>query len=119
MISGFLGLLSTLASLNQFANICMKELKPRVDFIHIHKEFGVAFICLVVATILKLVDVAAHIVVPVPKEGYWTPDSHGSSGRHNMQKVSDSSANVEANHQQMEIVVPLIMQLSKEILVCK
>lgn len=71
--TGLIGLLSTLAALNSFANACFRDLQPSVDNVAIHKQFGAAFICLVVATVLKVVDIMAHVVVPVPEDGYWEP----------------------------------------------
>lgn len=71
--TGLIGLISTLAALNAFANACFRDLQPSVDNISIHRQFGAAFTCLVVATILKVVDIVAHVVVPVPEEGCWEP----------------------------------------------
>ena len=73
-MAGLIGMATTLTALNGFTVICMTDLQPKVEFITLHKEYGPAFLCLAVATILKAVDVGVHLLVPVPDEGYWSPN---------------------------------------------
>ena len=107
-MTGLIGLCSTLAALNSFDNACFKELQPSVDFVTIDKQFGAAFICLVVATVLKVVDIVAHVVVPVPQEGFWVPGAAvGSSGKvqNGVHESSDKCSAVEV-HEFSAIPVP-------------
>jgi len=78
IVTGIIGLLSTLAALNAFADTCFRSLDSDLPNLSLSKTPGPAFVLLLVATILKIVDVCAHIIVPVPKENYWTPG--GSKG---------------------------------------
>ena len=52
---------------------CFSQLKPNVgESTNTNSNiFGAAFVCLTVATIFKVLDVAAHLIVPVPKVDYW------------------------------------------------
>ena len=75
IVTGVLGLLSGLAALNSFADTCFRSLGPKVSYISMTKTPGAAFILLLVATILKLVDIFAHVIVPVPATGFWSPNN--------------------------------------------
>jgi hypothetical protein len=95
IVTGVLGLLSTLAALNSFADTCFRNLDSNSSFISIDKEPGTAFILLLVATILKVVDIWAHVIVPVPEGEYWTPDydEHGGvDSNSKTQKLIDPTA---------------------------
>ena len=86
IITGFIGLFSTLAALNAFADTCFRSLDSNLDNLTVTKTPGAAFILLLVATILKAVDIWAHLIVPVPESDYWTPDGkpiHENSGKSN------------------------------------
>ena len=97
-MTGFIGIGTTLAALNSFATVCMNDLQPNVSFITLQKEFGPAFICLALATVLKSVDIVAHVLVPVPEKGYWTPRGAGVS-EHETQKEKQAA---QANPLQLE-----------------
>ena len=75
IITGIIGFLSTLAALNAFADTCFRSLDSDLPNLSLTKTPGPAFVLLLVATILKIVDIIAHIIVPVPNEGYWAPGS--------------------------------------------
>lgn len=74
IFTGVMGFLSTLAALNSFADTCFRNLTPAVSSLDMDKQPGAAFILLLIATILKVVDIWAHVIVPVPELNYWTPD---------------------------------------------
>jgi len=74
ILTGILGLFSTLAALNSFADTCFRSLDSSVGYITLDKHPGAAFILLLIATIFKLFDIWAHVIVPVPETAYWTPD---------------------------------------------
>lgn len=99
ILTGILGFLTTLAALNSFADTCFRELSPAVSALSIDKKAGAAFIMLLVATVLKVVDIIAHLIVPVPKQNYWTPTGAGAD--------DDSDYNVEVkNRKFLETVSP-------------
>lgn len=66
----------TLSTLSAFGQNCMGQLhtQPGVTA-NLTKHPGAALILLALATLLKLVDFAAHMVVPVPELDFWTPES--------------------------------------------
>ena len=74
ILTGILSLLGTLSSINSFADSCYRDIEPSIDNITLDKKPGAALIFLIVATILKLFDIWAHLIVPVPETDYWKPD---------------------------------------------
>lgn len=66
----------TLSTLSAFGQNCMSHLhtQPGISA-NVTKHPGAALILLALATLLKLVDFAAHMVVPVPELDFWTPES--------------------------------------------
>lgn len=86
-----MGFLSTLAALNSFADTCFRNLSPAVSSLSLTKHPGAAFILLLVATILKAVDIWAHVIVPVPEQDYWTPGgaTEEDSGDSKVRKLID------------------------------
>lgn len=79
IFTGVLGFLSTLSALNAFANTCFRNLNPAVSSLSMDKQPGAAFILLLVATVLKMVDILAHVIVPVPEQDYWTPTGEAAA----------------------------------------
>lgn len=73
ILTGFIGLLSTLAALNAFADTCFRSLDSNLTNLSLTKTPGPAFVMLLVANVLKIIDIGAHIIVPVPKDNYWSP----------------------------------------------
>lgn len=95
IVTGIIGLISTLAALNAFADTCFRNLDSNLPNLSLSKTPGPAFVLLLVATILKVVDIWAHVIVPVPKEDYWIPgrkdvdctagaDASGATGDDNL-----------------------------------
>ncbi len=96
IVTGILGFLSTLAALNTFADTCFRSLDSNLDELTVTKTPGAAFILLLVATILKAVDIWAHLIVPVPESDFWTPDSdpaHEDGSDSKTRKLIDSTQN--------------------------
>ena len=73
IVTGIFGLVSTLAPLHAFATACVTDLQPSVSYVTMQTQLGTAFYLLTAATMLKVVDVIAHLIVPVPEKGYWEP----------------------------------------------
>ena len=74
VITGIVGTISNLISLSTFVSGCQGEL-PSSGFesvfgqsVELDFSFGAAFICILVATILKPLDALFHLVVPVPRD---------------------------------------------------
>ena len=91
-----MGFASNMVALNSFSGACFSQLRPVVGAAssgnnhNNNNTFGGAFVCLVLATVFKLVDVAAHLVVPVPKVDYWRGrGSESNSNRSNSNKNTD------------------------------
>lgn len=86
IVTGIFGLVSTLVPMYTFADACLTELQPgfRYHNVTINSKLGTAFYLLLVATLLKVVDVLAHFLVPVPDKGYWEPSA--AAGKANVTK---------------------------------
>lgn len=66
----------TLSTLSAFGNSCMGHLHTQSGVTSsLTKHPGAALILLALATLLKVVDFIAHIVVPVPELDFWTPET--------------------------------------------
>lgn len=76
LFAGVMGMIGTLTALSDFGSGCMDALKTNPDMVSsMTRRPGAAFALILVATLLRVFDIWAHIIVPVPKENYWTPDS--------------------------------------------
>lgn len=85
-----MGMIGTLTALSDFGSGCMNELKTNPDMVSsMTRRPGTAFVLILLATLLRLFDIWAHIIVPVPKENYWTPDSR--KNKKNMAALSVDS----------------------------
>ena len=73
ILSGVLGLLGTFGALYAFVDSCFLGLDSALPNLSLTKTPGTAFVLLLVAIVLKVVDIWAHVIVPVPKENYWAP----------------------------------------------
>lgn len=84
LFSFILGMYGTLSTLSSFGNNCMGNLhtQPGVTA-NFTKHPGAALILLALATLLKVVDFAAHIVVPVPELDFWTPETPAKKEQEN------------------------------------
>lgn len=67
LITGFIGTLSTLLALSLYADVCGRQLPDTVAGNSISYELGPGFICLLVATLLKPIDVVINLLMPVPE----------------------------------------------------
>jgi hypothetical protein len=92
IITGFFGLFSTLAALNAFANTCFSSVHSNLDELTVTKTPGAAFILLLVATVLKTVDIWAHLIVPVPESDYWTPNGKLIQDTNKLIEVTEKSS---------------------------
>jgi hypothetical protein len=61
IFTGIVGTISTLTALSSYADGCYNNLPSSVDL-----HLGPGFCCLLVATLLKPVDVVLHLLLPVP-----------------------------------------------------
>ena len=71
IVTGIIGFLSTMVALAGYSSNCYNMIDSSYGATDIDKQLGPAFFLLLVATLLKLVDVIAHSLVPTPKEGYF------------------------------------------------
>lgn len=71
-----MGTIGTLTAMSDFGSGCMDELQTNPEMVSsMTRRPGAAFVLILLATLLRLFDIWAHIIVPVPKENYWTPAS--------------------------------------------
>jgi hypothetical protein len=71
-VTGIVGFLSTMVALAGYSSNCYNMIDSSYGATDIDKQLGPAFFLLLIATLLKLVDVIAHSLVPTPKEGYFS-----------------------------------------------
>ena len=79
LLAGVLGMVGNLSAISDFGSNCMGSLhtNPGSDS-SMTKRPGAALILLLVGTLLRVYDIWAHIIVPVPEEVLWTPESVSS-----------------------------------------
>ena len=72
IITGILGFLSTLSSLSTYAGGCYENLPDQlaVEGGHVDMDWrlGPGFACILVATLLKPLNIIAHVLLPTPDE---------------------------------------------------
>lgn len=68
LITGFIGTLTTLTALSLYADVCGRHLPDTVLGRNIDYEIGPGFVCLLVATLLKPIDVIINLLTPVPEQ---------------------------------------------------
>ena len=62
-----------------------------------HKQPGTAVILIFVGTVLRVLDVVAHLVVPVPATGFWTPGTTVADRTDLLDSKQPRSDDVEIN----------------------
>jgi len=65
ILTGVLGFVSTLAALSTYAGGCYHNLPTEYNGVRINYSLGPGFLCLLVATVLKIIDVVANVFLPV------------------------------------------------------
>jgi len=75
IVTGVMGLLGTMVALVGYSSNCFNKIDSSYGFTNVDKNLGPAFYLLLIATLLKVVDIAAHSLVPTPKEGYFGYES--------------------------------------------
>jgi len=65
MLTGILSFVSTLAALSSYAGGCLRNLPTQIGGLSIQYSPGPGLLCLVVATVLKVVDIVVHVCTPV------------------------------------------------------
>ena len=60
-----------MVALAGYSSNCYNQIDSSYDTTNVDKQLGPAFFLLLLATLLKLVDITAHSLVPTPKTGYF------------------------------------------------
>lgn len=76
LITGFISTLSTMIALSLYADVCGRQLPDTVAGKNITYDIGPGFVCLLVATLLKPIDVVINLLMPVPQS---QPDEHNNT----------------------------------------
>lgn len=74
-LTSFFGTYSSLASLGTFTHFCWRNLPDWASSYPYSWDLGLGFICLVIATLLKLWDAFTHLLVPTPRCRHIKPPS--------------------------------------------
>jgi hypothetical protein len=69
VVTGIIGMVGNIMAMKAFREACFDDIQPRSVDVTITKQRGAALICLIVVTLLKLVDIAAHLMVPAARGG--------------------------------------------------
>ena len=76
-----MGLASTLSSLSSFRVSCYDQIQNSYGIYSVNNQLGPAYYLVLVATYFKVVDILAHLIVPVPVQGYFgSPMDDGEEG---------------------------------------
>lgn len=76
-----MGLASTLSSLSSFRSSCYDQIQNSYGIYSVSNQLGPAYYLVLVATYFKVVDILAHVIVPVPTHGYFgCPLEDGEEG---------------------------------------
>lgn len=60
-------MVGNLLAVRKFTQACFVDLQPSSTDVTITRQYGAALVCLLLATALKVVDIAAHLLVPAPR----------------------------------------------------
>jgi hypothetical protein len=81
IVTGIVGLVSTLSSLSSFRASCYDQIQNSYDIYSVSNQLGLAYYLVLVATYFKVVDILSHVIVPVPARGYFgSPPEEGEEG---------------------------------------
>jgi len=117
IVSSLVGTLTTLSSLGAFYQGCTSNL-PNYghagnDVVSFSWHMGAAFSCFVIATLMKLLDVCAHVLVPTPQARHSIPDEdlelvdYLRLGVDDLEKdACDSGGNISEGNHSLESIVP-------------
>merc|ERR1712218_90405 len=73
------GTLTSLAALSAFAAICKSAMPVEFHGTSIHWNLGPGFICLLIATLLKVVDFFYHMALPTPPARWQKPTGEAAT----------------------------------------
>lgn len=79
IFTNVLGFITTIAALAEYQSACFNDLPSKINGEDVNYSAGPAFYCMVLATLLKVVDLVIHIIVPVNPAKCWLP-SDGLAG---------------------------------------
>ena len=65
LLTGIIGTITNLIALSSYADLCYTNLPESYNGVDMDYRLGPAFNCLLVATILKPIDVIIHLLTPV------------------------------------------------------
>lgn len=94
MLTGFIGFVGTMTAINSYKEGCFDMLPGKIAGNDVHYRAGPSFYCMLFATILKVVDLTAHLIVPVNLEAAWRPEDGVLGGGAKSNSDAESGHNV-------------------------
>jgi hypothetical protein len=73
-LSNIFSFVSQLMSLQAFRSACMMDLPDSLEGVKIEWSLGAGYRCLMAATIIKVIDLICHCLVPTPPERWQKPE---------------------------------------------
>jgi hypothetical protein len=80
IITTFISMLSTLITLSTFADLCYRNLSDEYRGIKMTYTWGPGMVCILLATVLKVIDIVIHCAVPVANTQTKGPTANTEKG---------------------------------------
>jgi hypothetical protein len=80
IITTFVSMMSTLITLSTFADLCYRNLSEEYGGIKMTYTWGPGMVCILLATVLKIIDIVIHCVVPVANTQTKGPTANTEKG---------------------------------------
>jgi len=80
IITTFMSMLSTLVTLSTFADLCYRNLSDEYNGVKMTYTWGPGMICVLLATMVKVIDIVIHCAVPVAHTQTKAPTANTEKG---------------------------------------
>eukprot|EP00927_Polykrikos_kofoidii_P020749 TRINITY_DN19889_c0_g1_i1.p1 TRINITY_DN19889_c0_g1~~TRINITY_DN19889_c0_g1_i1.p1 ORF type:complete len:399 (+),score=60.56 TRINITY_DN19889_c0_g1_i1:87-1283(+) len=74
ILSNVLGFVGSFASMMSFRQACYTDMPETIDDVKLEWRLGAGFRCVLIATLIKVVDAVCHAFVPTPRQRWEPPD---------------------------------------------
>eukprot|EP00930_Biecheleria_cincta_P087577 TRINITY_DN76805_c0_g1_i1.p1 TRINITY_DN76805_c0_g1~~TRINITY_DN76805_c0_g1_i1.p1 ORF type:complete len:365 (-),score=39.32 TRINITY_DN76805_c0_g1_i1:120-1178(-) len=95
VVSNLFSLVTSMMSLIGFRFACWRDLPRSIDGREVQWELGIGFRCLMVATLVKVLDAACHLLLPTPRARWTKPSPEITDVKDYMMLACEGSKYVE------------------------